>query len=117
MSESKIEHTQKSERLNLYWLCGQTGRKQPAGVAFFNEEQNDYRLKIDVMPEDKTLFLKATSMSDDVTYYRVEAAVRKAGRVVHRTEVGSGYAKKDDSTIYMDIGPFSRTLVLELEQS
>lgn len=116
MSENKIEQKQKSERLNLYWLCGQTGRKHPAGVAFFNEEQNDYRLKIDVMPEDKTLFLKAISSSDDVTYYRVEAAVKKAGRVVHRAEVGSGYAKKEDSTIYMDIGPFSRTLVLEQQQ-
>jgi hypothetical protein len=113
LSENKIEQKQKSERLNLYWLCSQTGRKHSAGVAFFNEEQGDYRLKIDVMPEDKTLFLKAVSASDGVTYYRVEAAVKKAGRVVHRAEVGSGHAKKEDSTIYMDIGPFSRTLVLE----
>ena len=113
LSENKIEQKQKTERLNLYWLCSQTGRKHPAGVAFFNEEQGDYRLKIDVMPDDKTLFLKAVSSNDDVTYYRIEAAVKKAGRVVHRAEVGSGYAKKEESTIYMDIGPFSRTLVLE----
>lgn len=113
MLDNKTEQTQKSKRLNLFWLCGQTGRKHPAGVAFFNEEQGDYRLKIDVMPEDKTLFLKATSSSEDTAYYRVEAAVKKAGRVVHRAQVGSGYAKKDDSVIYMDIGPFSRTLVLE----
>lgn len=117
MSENKIEQKQKAERLNLYWLCTQTGRKHPAGVAFFNEEQSDFRLKIDIMPEDKTLFLKAISSSGDVTYYRVEAAVKKAGRVVHRAEVGSGYAKKDDSVIYMDIGPFSRALVLETTQA
>lgn len=117
LSENNIEQKQKSERLNLFWLCSQTGRKHPAGVAFFNEEQGDYRLKIDVMPEDKTLFLKAVSMSDNVTYYRIEAAVKKAGRVVHRSEVGSGYAKKEDSSIYMDIGPFSRTLVLELQRA
>ena len=113
MLENKNEQKPKSERLNLFWLCSQTGRKHPAGVAFFNEDQGDYRLKIDIMPEDKTHFLKAVSASGDVTYYRVEAAVKKAGRVVHRAEVGSGYAKKEDSTIYMDIGPFSRTLVLE----
>lgn len=111
MSENKNE--QKTERLKLYWLCNQTGRKHPAGVAFFNEEQGDYRLKIDIMPEDKTLYLKAISSTDDITYYRVEAAVRKAGRVVHRAEIGSGYAKKEDLTVYMDIGPFARTLVLE----
>lgn len=113
MSDKNNQETKKSERLNLHWLCDQTGRRHPAGVAFFNEEQGDYRLKIDIMPEEKTLYLKAISSSDDVTYYRVEAAVKKAGRVVHRAEVGSGYAKKDDTNIYMSIGPFSRTLVLE----
>lgn len=117
MLEQKNEPMQKSERLNLFWLCSQTGRKHPAGVAFFNNEQGDYRLKIDIMPEDKTLFLKAVSSSADTTYYRIEAAVKKAGRVVHRAEIGSGYAKKDDSTVYMDIGPFSRMLVLEQAQS
>lgn len=112
MSENK--NNQKSERLNLYWLCTQTGRKHPAGVAFFNVEQGDYRLKVDVLPEEKTLFLKASSVSADSILYRVEAAVNKAGRVVHRAEIGTGYAKKaDPGLIYMDIGPFSRTLVLE----
>lgn len=117
MTENKNEQNQKSERLSLFWLCSQTGRKHPAGVAFFNTEQGDYRLKVDIMPEDKTLFLKAVSSSADTTYYRIEAAVRKAGRVVHRADIGSGYAKKDDSVVYMDIGPFSRMLVLEQSQS
>lgn len=117
MSDKQNQEVKRSERLNLYWLCEQTGRKHPAGVAFFNEDQSDYRLKIDIMPEEKTLYLKAISSSGDVTHYRVEAAVKKAGRVVHRAEVGSGYAKKDDPTIYMSIGPFSRTLVLEQQQA
>lgn len=117
MSENKNKLNQKSERLNLFWLCAQSGRKQPAGVAFYNSEQGDYRLKVDIMPEDKTLFLKAVSTSADTTYFRVEAAVRKAGRVVHRTDVGSGYAKKDDNQVYMDIGPYSRMLVMEQPQS
>lgn len=117
MIENNNIQKQKSERLNLFWLCTQTGKKHPAGVAFFNEEQGDYRLKVDLLPEDKTLFLKVISSSDNVTYYRVESAVKKAGRVVHRAEVGTGFTKKEDSTIYMDIGPFARTLVLEQPQA
>lgn len=113
MSDKNNQEQKKSERLNLYWLCEQTGRRHPAGVAFFNEDQGDYRLKVDILPEEKTLYLKAVSSSEDTTYYRIEATVKKAGRVAHRAEVGSGYAKKDDSTIYMSVGPFSRTLVLE----
>lgn len=104
----------KVEKFNLFWLCNQTGRKHPAGVAFFNESQSDYRLKIDTMPEDKLIYLKPSSMSDGVVYYRVEVAVKKAGRTTHRAEIGSGHAKSSDGyPIYMDIGPFSRTLVLE----
>jgi len=113
LSDNKNQKPQKSERLNLYWLCEKTGRMHPAGVAFFNEDQGDYRLKIDILPEEKTLFLKAISRSEDATLYRIESAVRKSGRVVHRAEIGSGYARKNDPTIYMSVGPFSRTLVLE----
>jgi hypothetical protein len=106
----------KNEKLGLYWICNQTGRKQPAGVAFFNETQGDYRLKIDVMPEDKTVYLKATSMNDGVVQYRVETVVRKQGRAAHRTQIGTGHSKANDGyPIYMDIGPFSRGLVLDQE--
>lgn len=111
---TKNYNEQKQERLNLYWLCQQSGRRHPAGVAFFNEEQGDFRLKVDILPEDKNLYLKATSVSTESVFYRVESVVRKAGAQVHRTEVGTGYARKDDpKVIYMDIGPFSRTLVLD----
>ena len=103
-----------NEKFNLYWLCKQTGRKHPAGVAFFNESQADYRLKIDTMPDDKLIYLKVSSMADGVIIYRVETAVKKQGRVTHRAEIGSGHAKADEGyPIYMDIGPFERTLVME----
>lgn len=98
----------------LYWLCQLTGKKVPAGVAFFNEPQGDYRLKVDVMPEDKVFYLKPTSVHEGKVLYRIEAAVRKEGRVIHRTEIGTGYSNMNEGyPIYMDIGPFSRLLVLE----
>ncbi len=104
----------KNERFNLYWLCKQTGRRHPAGVAFFNESQADYRLKIDTMPDDKLIYLKVSSMSEGVILYRVETAVKKQGGVTHRAEIGSGHAKCDEGfPIYMDIGPYERTLVME----
>jgi hypothetical protein len=105
----------KNEKFNLFWLCGQTGRKHPAGVAFFNEAQGDYRLKIDTMPDEKMIYLKVASLNENVVHYRVESAIKKAGRVIHRSEIGTGYSKSDEGgyPIYMDIGPYSRTLVLE----
>jgi hypothetical protein len=102
---------QKSEKFNLHWLCPHTGRRVPAGVAFYNQQQGDYRLKLDVMPEEKMLYLKASSASDNRTRFRVESAVKRGGQVTHRAEIGSGVSKDDE--IHMDIGPFSRLLVLE----
>lgn len=113
LTENTHELNSDSERLNLYWLCTETGRHHSAGVAFYNEGQGDYRLKIDLMPDDKLLYLKATSRDQGMTRFRVETAVRKAGRVTHRAEVGSGFGKDGEAEIYIDLGPFSRTLVLE----
>ena len=103
-----------NNKLLLFWLCQLTGKKVSAGVAFFNEPQGDYRLKVDVMPEEKILYLKPTSVHDGKVLYRVEAAVRKEGRVTHRSEIGTGYSNANEGyPIYMDIGPFSRLLVME----
>lgn len=104
----------KSEKFNLYWLCTQTGKKHPAGVAFFNDGAGDYRLKIDTMPDDKLIFLKVSSLNEGVILFRVEAAVRKNGRVTHRAEIGTGKADAETGyPVYMDIGPYSRQLLME----
>lgn len=103
----------KQEKFKLSWVCSD-GKKHPAGVAFFNEAQGDYRLKIDTMPDEKLIYLKVSSLHDGVIHYRVEAAMKKQGRVVGRAEIGVGYAKADEGyPISMDIGPFTRTLLLE----
>ena len=98
----------------LFWLCTESVRRHPAGVAFYNEPQGDYRLKVDVFPEDKVIYLKPTSMTIGLIHFRVEAAVRKNGVVLHRSEIGVGHASVDSGyPIYMDVGPYERTLVLE----
>lgn len=95
----------------LYWLCGQTGRRFPAGVAFFNEDKGNYRLKVDTFCEEKSVFLFPVSMTDGVINFRVET-VKKGGGF--KSEIGVGHASVDTGyPIYMDIGPFDRTLVLE----
>lgn len=105
---------EKTKYHRLYWLCSESGQRHPAGVAFFNEPQGDYRLKVDTFPEDKVIYLKPISMTDGVINFRVEAAVRKNGVVLHRAEIGVGHASMESGyPIYMDIGPYSRNLVLE----
>lgn len=105
---------QKQETLRLFWLCEKTGKRIPAGVAFYNESENDYRLKIDTMPDDKIIFLKAIGVMQEQIRFRVEIGVRKLGKVVHRAEIGTGSANVTDGyPVFMEIGPFSKTLVME----
>ena len=106
----------KSEKFNLSWICTSTGKKLPAGVAFFNENQGDYRLKIDTFPEDKQVFLKPTGVSEGTVHYRVETVVKRGGQVTHRAQIGTGYAKSEDGfPVIMDIGPYSKALMMESE--
>lgn len=106
--------TENSKCHRLHWLCSETGKRYSAGVAFFNELQGDYRLKVDTFPEDKVIYLKPISMSEGMIHFRVEAAVRKNGVVLHRAEIGEGHASVEDGfPVFMDIGPFTRTLVME----
>ncbi len=98
----------------LFWLCGQTGRKVSAGVAFFNESKGDYRLKVDTFCEDKYFYVKPVSMEDGVINFRVESLVKKKTGYPHRAEIGVGHASVAEGyPIFMEIGPFERTLVLE----
>lgn len=55
-------------------------------------------------------------MTDGMINFRVESAIKKKSGigVHHRAEIGVGHANaKDGFPIYMDIGPYDRTLVME----
>ncbi len=104
----------KAEKFNLYWLCNKTGSTLPAGVAFYNESQGDYRLKVDTFADDKLVFLKLTGTSDGTIYYRVDTVVRKQGQATHRAQIGSGHSKAESGLpVFMDIGPYSKVLMME----
>lgn len=107
---------QKSQKLGLYWIDTTTGKKFPAGVGFHLPEYGEFRLKIDALSDEKQYFAKPVSGLEDRVNYRVEVVVKSGGRFSHRSEIGTGYMDKNTGGfIYMDIGPFSRSLALEVE--
>jgi hypothetical protein len=102
----------KSKVHRLYWQT-QSGRRVPAGVAFYNEEQGDYRLKVDTFCEERSVYVKPVAVSDGVVQFRVEALLKKT-QGIKRSEIGSGQASVEKGfPIYLDIGPYDRTLVIE----
>ena len=109
---------EKSETLNLYWLDTDTGKKTPAGVGFFNPQYGEYRLKVDLIPKDCPIYVKPISTTDGRVSYRLETVIKKDGKFSHRSTVGTGYSDAGtNGCAYMELGPYSPSLVLEFKKS
>ena len=91
----------------LFWVHRKTGKSQRGGVAFYNEKEGDFRLCLDIFP-DVTYYLKPVESDGVTTFYRAESKGK-----IRRHKVGSGYLKTGDQ-ININLGPFSKTLVLQL---
>jgi hypothetical protein len=109
----------KPELFYLYWLDTFTGKRYRAGVAFYQEEFLEYQLKLDVVTDGRPLYLKPSGSIDSRVNYRVESVVkRRDGRFLRRVEVGTGYSDSNtDNEVQIDLGPFSRLLVLDLKRN
>ena len=106
---------QKSKKLELSWIDKETGKTFPAGVGFYLAEYGEFRLKLDGLGGEQ-YFAKPVSGSEDRVNYRVEVVVKSNGKFARRAEIGTGYMDTNTGGfIYMDIGPFSRCLALQVE--
>ena len=91
----------------LFWVDRETGESERGGTAFYIEDEGDFKLWVDAFP-DITYYLKPVENDGVTTIYRPEAKGKR-----RRHKVGHGYAKRGDQ-IYINLGPFSKTLVLQL---
>jgi hypothetical protein len=61
------------------------------------------------------IYLKAVGSENNKVLYRAEALVKKNSREVARFSVGEGYSSKETyNEIFVNLGPFEKTLVLTL---
>ncbi|MBK24510.1 MAG: hypothetical protein CME70_11000 [Halobacteriovorax sp.] len=103
---------QKNETFQLYWFEPQSNKYFPAGVAFHDEQFGEYRLKIDMYP-DNQYYLKALNSTDETVSYRVEVVVKKNGKFHQRKVVGEGYSSSQtNGDIIMSLGPYTKKLLL-----
>jgi len=101
----------------LWWFDKQSKRNIPAGVAFYDESFGEYRLKLDINP-DTQYYLRPTGAQNEMVEYRAEVVIKKDGKFHQRKVVGVGYSSKEtDGDIFIDFGPFSKTLVLGMSNN
>ena len=104
----------KNKKLELMWIDKESGKRFPAGAAFYHEDKGEYRLKIDALSDDKLVFLRPSASENGEVKYRVEVALKKEGKVLRYSPIGVGHSGPQTGRyIFMDLGPYSRSLVLD----
>lgn len=106
---------EKNKKLELLWIDKESGQKFPAGVAFYHEDKGEYRLKIDAILDDKLVLLRPTKSENNEVKYRVEVVLKKNRQFLRYSPIGTGHSSPQTGRyIFMDLGPFSRSLVLDM---
>ena len=104
--------TQKAEVFRLWWFDKEEKRHFPAGVGFHEEKYGEYRLKVDVHPENQ-YYLRPISSTGHEVRYRVEVVIKKNGRFKDRKVIGEGYSNElTQGDVVMNLGPYKRALIL-----
>jgi hypothetical protein len=106
------QNLKKCDGFQLWWFDEQTKNYFPAGVAFHDEQYGEYRLKIDMHPENQ-YYLRPLESSNDLINYRVEVIIKKNGKFYQRKIVGEGRSSNaTQGDIVISLGPYSKKLIL-----
>lgn len=100
----------------LWWYDIESKTDLPAGVAFYEEKYGEYRLKIDVHP-NTVYFLRPISSQEKNVLYRVEVVIHREGQAVQRRMIGEGCSSPStNGNIYIELGPYSKILIMEINK-
>ena len=93
---------------HLWWENKDSKVRTHAGVAFYNERFGEYRLKLDVLGNERQLYCKIIGSADGFIRYRMELVKRKDGIFWRRQRVGEGYSniKEVGADVYIEIPPY-----------
>ena len=98
----------------LQWENERTGKRYAAGVAFYSDKYDEYRLKVDCFPESQ-FYLKTIGLHSEQVDYRAEIVSKKNGKFAGRRSIGVGYLNKETKNeIHIELGPFTNKLILNL---
>jgi hypothetical protein len=108
--------TVKNETFQLWWHDQQTNKYYPAGVAFHVEQFGEYRLKIDMHPENQ-YYLKPMDSTNGSINFGVEVVIKRNGKFHQRRPIGEGFSSQETKgDIVMTLGPYTRKLLLGAKQ-
>ncbi len=110
-----MDKEKRDKKFSLCWIDKQSGQKFPAGIAFYHEDKGDFRLKVDVLPDEKLVYLRPIRSENNEVQYRIDVLLKRNGQFMRAAPIGTGYSNSQTGNyIFMDLGPFSRSLALDM---
>jgi hypothetical protein len=89
----------------VYWKNTETNKRFSAGIAVFNPEKGEYRLKIDSFANHDIYYLRPQAAQEGKTYFVLEKVLENRHKKwIKRSKVAEGVG---DKIIEMDIPPYS----------
>jgi len=108
---------ERPETLYLWWLEKDNKRRNPAGVAFYDGEFGDYRLKLDMFPMNR-YYLRCVKINDSGIHYRLEAVQKDSnGNFIRKVCVGEGLCSSQGKDVYIKVFSLEKTLALTLKET
>lgn len=94
----------KQETFPVYWQNVKTGEKYDAGIAFFNSENGEYRLKIDAFASSDLYYLRPAAAEQGETYFVLEKVIQnRKKRFLKRVKLSEAVGT---DVIQMTVPPF-----------
>ena len=104
------------EILRMWWYDPPKEKNLSAGVAFYDKEYGEYRLKIDLLPETK-IYLRPIYTQEEHIFYLAEIVLKRQEKFIQRKQVGEAWSGPEtNGDAFIMLGPFSKILVLGLKK-
>ena len=114
----KQKNNEKNQTLILGWLDPRDESVINAGVGFYNADYDEYNLRIDEEPKEKTYRLRPFGYENNRVLYRMELVIKdKNGKFIRRQKVGDGFSDQETSgNIFINYGSKFKTLIVYLKE-
>ncbi len=96
----------------VWWYDQQTGEKDLAGVAYYNEWTGNYNLTLNFFPNNK-YEIQSVGYKDDISHYRIVSyLLNPQGKKIHQYKQGTGFLDQVSGDILIKTAPFNKFILI-----
>lgn len=96
----------------VWWHDQQTGERDLAGIAFYNEKTGNYSLRLNFFP-NTNYEIQVIGYKNEISHYRIVSfQTNKQGRRTRQFKQGTGFLDEVSGEILIKTAPFNKYLII-----